>query len=98
MATYLILNIVFTIVILLALGVRRITPSRAWMTTVIIIVILTAIFDSMIVGLSIVSYNHDKIMGIFVGLAPIEDFFYALFACIIVPFLWNGFSIKKDKK
>jgi lycopene cyclase domain-containing protein len=98
MATYLTLNILFAAIVLLTLGVRRHKPSRVWLVTFLIIVILTALFDSVIVGLSIVSYNHDKIIGIFVGLAPIEDFFYAILACIIVPFLWNSLSIKKNNK
>jgi lycopene cyclase domain-containing protein len=58
---------------------------------------MTAVFDSIIVGLSIVSYDPSKILGIFVGFAPIEDFFYALFACLVVPLLWNGLKAK-DKK
>jgi lycopene cyclase domain-containing protein len=98
MATYLILNILFVSIVLLALGIRRHMPSKAWVITILSILTLAAVFDSIIVGLSIVSYNNDKILGIFVGLAPIEDFFYAILACLIVPHLWNGIAIRKFKK
>lgn len=42
--------------------------------------VLTAVFDNLIVGLSIVDYDPAKILGIHIGVAPVEDFMYALLA------------------
>jgi lycopene cyclase domain-containing protein len=70
-------------------------PSKTWVITLICLVILTALFDSVIIGLHIVQYDHSKILGVFIGLAPIEDFFYALFACVMIPIIWNNLSLTK---
>lgn len=51
---------------------------------------MTTIGDSVIIGLGIVSYDPHKIMGLYIGLVPIEDFFYPLAAAIIIPTIWNG--------
>lgn len=60
--------------------------------------LLTAVFDSIIVWSQIVGYDPEKILGIYVGFAPIEDFFYALLAVIIVPALWKLYSPKENNK
>ena len=97
MATYLLVNILFMAVVLLLLRAKLRRPTKQWLVVLIILFVMTAVFDSIIVGLSIVSYDPSKILGIFVGFAPIEDFFYALFACLVVPLVWNGVK-PKDKK
>ncbi|RYF29253.1 MAG: lycopene cyclase domain-containing protein [Chloroflexi bacterium] len=51
--------------------------------------IMTAVFDSLLIAVGIVGYDLDKILGIYIGKAPIEDFFYAILAAIIIPALWN---------
>ncbi len=87
MATYLIVNLVFIAAIVLLLRVRKI--SKVIVMTGIALLLLTLIFDSIIVGFDIVGYHADKIVGVYIGRAPIEDFFYAILACILVPTLWN---------
>jgi lycopene cyclase domain-containing protein len=72
-------------------------PTKSWWITLLILLILTAVFDSILVGMSIVGYNSDRILGIYIGNAPIEDFFYAVMAVVIVPALWNLFDTKKGK-
>ena len=64
-------------------------PTRTWWLTLAIIVALTAIFDPIIIALGIVDYDPSKILGILWFGAPIEDFFYALYAVTIVPMIWN---------
>jgi lycopene cyclase domain-containing protein len=72
-------------------------PTKRILLTVGILIVMTAIFDSIIIALGIVDYNPDKILGLYVGNAPIEDFFYAILAVLIVPVIWNGLSITKSK-
>jgi len=38
----------------------------------------TAIFDNAIIGAGLVAYDEHKILGIKIGLAPIEDFAYSI--------------------
>lgn len=98
MATYLILNCLFIIALCLLLRIRPHRLSKPWLIMFVSLIVMTAIFDSIIVGLSIVEYNQEKILGLSVGLAPIEDFFYAILAAIIVPVIWNRLNVKKQKQ
>lgn len=88
MATYLILNVVVILIVLLVLRIRMRRPSRALKITFAVLVVLTAVFDNMIVGFSIVDYDPDKILGLRIGYAPIEDFMYVVLAIVIIPTIW----------
>ena len=88
MATYVILNIVVMLVIVAA-TIRRIRWNRPLLITLTILILATAIFDSIIVLTKIVAYNPSHILGLYVGAAPIEDFFYALAVVILVPTIWH---------
>lgn len=54
-----------------------------------VLTLLTAVFDSVIIGLEIVAYDSSKMLGIIIGKAPIEDFAYALAAAFLLPLLWE---------
>ncbi len=41
-------------------------------------IIGTAIFDNAIIGFGLVAYDESKILGVKIGLAPIEDFAYSI--------------------
>jgi len=96
MVTYLLLNLVFILVIGAAfrLDEQRFTKRTALMIGVLFA--LTAIFDSVLVGLHIVGYDADHILGIALGLAPLEDYFYPLLAILLVPVLWKRFGGNDD--
>jgi lycopene cyclase domain-containing protein len=86
-ATYLILNFV---VMLLALAlVRPRVPWRAtwWWAGLVALLLLTAVFDNLIILADIVSYDPEKLLGVYIGVAPIEDFAYSILAALIVPHL-----------
>lgn len=87
METYLVLNLFFLTLALITLRIMR--PSKAQLITMIIIVAITAIGDTMIIALGIVGYDTSKLLGVFIGRAPIEDFFYAVAAALIVPTIWH---------
>lgn len=90
METYLILNLLFLAVVLSILALfRTIVVSKSTIIVALVLLILTAIFDSLIIGLGIVDYDANKILGITIGNAPIEDFFYTLLVIIAVPSLWK---------
>jgi lycopene cyclase domain-containing protein len=66
-------------------------PGRriaALLITLAVLLVLTGIFDNVIVGLGIVSYDNAKITGALIGVAPIEDFAYAIAAVFALPALW----------
>lgn len=53
-----------------------------------VLVALTAVFDNVIVGSGIVAYDAGLILGLKVGVAPIEDFSYAIVAALALPAIW----------
>lgn len=99
MATYLILNCVFLLALAIWWGIKRppVQP-KLLLLTVGILLVFTAVFDSLIVSSGIVDYDYTKTLGILIGAAPIEDFFYALLAGILIPLTWNILSKKHAKK
>lgn len=95
MFLYLAMNLVFlTSLLFLPRRVRR-SPKRLFWITMGVMIVLTAIFDPIIIGLGIVDYDPTKILGIRLFGAPIEDFFYAVYAVLLVPALWRLFGEKK---
>lgn len=55
-----------------------------------ILVILTVIFDSLIIAAGFVEYGDATLSGITAWLAPIEDLSYVVAAVILLPALWWG--------
>lgn len=49
---------------------------------------LTAVFDSLMIGLGLFGYAPGLISGARVGLAPVEDFAYPIAAAVALPALW----------
>jgi len=92
--TYLLLNAVFLAVVALVAGVAMVRRSfsarfiAAVAVTLTLTLLLTAVFDNLMIGAGLFSYDPEHISGLFIGLAPIEDFAYPLAAAILLPALW----------
>lgn len=50
-----------------------------------VLVALTAVFDNIMIAAGLFTYPTEQISGVRIGLAPIEDFSYALCAAFLVP-------------
>jgi lycopene cyclase domain-containing protein len=88
--TYLLLNLAFMApIVIYKIIMRRWLPRYEILILTLVLLVLTAIFDNFIVGSGIVAYDPELISGVRIGYAPIEDFFYALAAVILIPSLWN---------
>jgi lycopene cyclase domain-containing protein len=96
MATYLILNMCILAIVLVLLRQRVSKPSTVRLVTLGLLLVLTAIFDSLIISLGVVGYNPDKLLGLYIGSAPVEDFFYAIVASILIPTVWNKLGNTHD--
>ena len=53
-----------------------------------VVLLMTAVFDNVMIGVGLVGYSAEKISGAFIGIAPLEDFAYAIAAIIGLPSLW----------
>lgn len=97
MATYIVLNMLFLASALGLLAWRRLLAfSRAVCLTLAVLLVTTIVFDSLLIYLGMFTYPADKILGICIGLAPIEDLFYALLAGLAVPAIWKG--VDRERK
>jgi len=95
--TYLALNVTFMLIAFVTLNlVSRKSPWRAIGFTMIWMLLVTLVFDNVIIGLEIVGYDKSKISGILLGLAPIEDFAYTVVAVLAVSIIWT--KLTKEKK
>jgi lycopene cyclase domain-containing protein len=95
--TYLALNMTFMFIAFVTLNlVSRKSPWRAIGFTMLWMLLVTLVFDNVIIGLEIVGYDKTKISGILLGLAPIEDFAYTVVAVLAVSTIWT--KLTKEKK
>lgn len=74
-------------------------PRRAWVLahaplvagtlTLVVLLVLAAVFDSLIVGVGLVAYDPARILGWYAGLAPVEDLAYVVGAVLVLPAVWS---------
>jgi small toxic polypeptide LdrA/B/C/D len=67
---------------------RRSGHLLAVLATASGLVLLTAVFDTVMIHFDLFSYASDKIGGIAIGLAPIEDFSYPIACALALPAVW----------
>lgn len=73
------------LVVLARAGRRALLPALAGL---VVLLVLTAVFDNVIVGSGIVAYDGTRILGARLGVAPVEDFSYTVVAALALPALW----------
>lgn len=88
--TYWLLNAVFLVpvVIVAVLASRRIRWAALALTMAVLLV-MTAVFDNIMIAIGLVAYDPRFISGAFIGIAPLEDFAYAIAAVLGLPALWH---------
>jgi lycopene cyclase domain-containing protein len=69
--------------------VRKYLPLKPVLKAAVVMLVLTLVFDNLIIATGIVDYDPEKIFGLRLGVAPIEDFAYTLVALILVPSVFN---------
>ena len=92
-AAYLILDAAFLApcVLVQALAWRRRPPRHvpALLVTVVVLLALTVVFDSLMIAAGLFTYAPERISGIRIGLAPIEDLAYPLAAALLCSGMWS---------
>ncbi|MCY0903683.1 lycopene cyclase domain-containing protein [Arthrobacter sp. H14-L1] len=98
--TYWALNAVFLLpAAALALGIGLRLRSRrrrrsvkmcvaAAVASAAVLLVLTAVFDNVMISAGLFGYSADKISGAIIGRMPLEDFAYPLGAVLLLPALW----------
>lgn len=96
--TYLLLSLAFlavaaaVLVVALALAPDRSRLVRRWwaplLIAAVVVLVLTAVFDNLMIGAGLMTYTDANISGARLGLVPLEDFTYPLAALLLLPALW----------
>lgn len=53
-----------------------------------VLLILTMVFDNLMVAAGLVGYDNANNLGIFIGRIPVEDVFYSIFVVLVVTSFW----------
>lgn len=84
-------------------GARRLPPGgprrRHWQgvgAAAAVLVVLTAVFDNLMIAAGLFEYDLAGTLGIAIGRAPIEDFSYPIACALGVPGLWLLLSRRED--
>ena len=91
--TYLLISVPFLILGAAVAWWRRGAVPRQWAVTglvMAVLLVLTAIFDNVMIWTALVGYGEEQRLGLQLGLVPVEDFFYPVFAALVIPALWTG--------
>ena len=98
--TYLMLSAVFVgIAAVVAAFAWRRAPRghvRAMLITAAVLVVLTAVFDTIMIATGLFAYSDAHLSGPRVGLAPIEDFAYPVAGVLLLAGLWNLIARRPD--
>jgi len=87
--TNVVLNaIVLVVVLVLAVPALRHARKAPVVWTVVHLCVLTLVFDSVMISARLYEFDPDKILGLYLWRAPLEDFFYAVVAGLAIPALW----------
>lgn len=102
--TYLWLAVVFVIasagagVMFARVGAAPRSGRTHWAITALtflVLAILTAVFDTLMIDLELFHYDPAQIIGVRIGLAPIEDFSYPLVCALLLPALWLALTHRR---
>jgi lycopene cyclase domain-containing protein len=90
MYSYFVLDIGFILLAasLICNGISQINAKNL-LKIIVLLLLLTTVFDQILIMLSIVKYHAGQLLGVYIGKAPVEDFAYSLVAAVIMPVLWK---------
>ena len=96
-------NIVLNVIVLAVLGavswrVLRGMRGMPLVWTALHLCVLTAVFDTIMIDVGLYVFDPDKILGVYLWGAPLEDFAYAIAAAIGMPVLWVALGRRKARQ
>lgn len=86
--------VVAAVVLSLASGRRR-AHLGAIAVTVVVLFVLTAVFDTVMIATGLFHYSAEHLLGVHIGLAPLEDFAYPLAGAVLLPTVWAALRARR---
>ncbi|WP_194411254.1 lycopene cyclase domain-containing protein [Microbacterium cremeum] len=101
--TYPLIVLPFAVLTVAAVLLTRAKPRfgarmAASATAAVALVVLTAVFDNVMIAAGLFDYPADRISGLRIGLAPVEDFAYAVCAAFFVPAVFTMLTARDKRR
>jgi lycopene cyclase domain-containing protein len=100
--TYVLINIPFLLLAVAVLVVARVRTGRpAWgplAGTMLVLLLLTAVFDNLMIRAGLVAYDDAQRLGWSIGVAPVEDFAYTVLAVLMLPATWCLLARREESR
>lgn len=92
--------VVLTVLVTLATLRRPAFGQRmaASAISAVVLLVLTAIFDNVMIGVGLIDYPEQHLSGLRIGIAPLEDFSYPLCAAFLVPAVYTLLARRPDRE
>ncbi|WP_194763684.1 lycopene cyclase domain-containing protein [Microbacterium sp. UFMG61] len=89
--------VVIAVIASLVAGRRRASLAGVGIT-VTVLVVLTAVFDTLMIATGLFHYSPGHLLGIHIGLAPLEDFAYPIAGAIMLPAVWAALRARRRSR
>lgn len=98
--TYALLSVVFLVLAGILATVAALAAGRrprlaAVGLTLGALLVLTAVFDTVMIGVGFFTYADPHLLGVRIGLAPLEDFAYPIAAAVLLPAVWTLLRVRR---
>jgi small toxic polypeptide LdrA/B/C/D len=70
-------------------GTTRTVDLRAVALSVAVLVVMTIVFDNIMIAAGLFAFAPEHLVGVMLGRAPVEDLSYPLAAALLLPALWH---------
>ena len=75
---------------------RQVFRRKSTRTLLILLLVMTTIFDTYLTRMPIVGYNQDALLGVKLGTIPVEDYAYTIVLAFLPPSVWRKYGKKED--
>lgn len=103
--TYLLMSLPFLGVGLIVFAIGAVHARRhgaarryfsSWAAATVALLILTAVFDNVMMAAGFFDYGSEQISGLRLGLMPVEDFLYPLAGALLLSGVWQLLSGRSE--
>ena len=81
------------------LAVRARAGARWWLQVAlawVVLTVLTIVFDSIMIAADLFRFDEEKLTGVTVWLAPVEDLAWPLAAALLLPAVWAWLGARQQ--
>src|SRR5690554_1842654 len=75
----------------------RAIPWRPTLLAALVLIVLTIVFDNVMIAADLFGYAEDEVLGWWIGLAPVEDLSYPLATAIALPAVLSLMTRRADE-